>query len=102
VHTLTGPRALGFPALAELLTVAVGHPVRHISPPRWLARAILPWLSGMPRWRSNMVVDLMAAIAAGAQSTPTDAVARIHGREPRTIERFIDEQRAVFLRPTTR
>lgn len=99
VEILTGPRALDFAALAELLTATTGRPVRHISPPRWLARLVLPWLSGMPRWRSNMVVDLMAAIAAGAQSTPTDTVAQLLGREPRTIERFLEEQRAAFRGP---
>ncbi|HEY0137419.1 MAG TPA: hypothetical protein VGB85_25220, partial [Nannocystis sp.] len=96
IHTLTGARALSFAALAGLLSTALGRPVRHISPPRWLARAALPWLSGMPRWQSNMVVDLMAAIARGAQAVPTDDVPRILGREARTIENFIAEQRAAF------
>ncbi|MFT3767843.1 MAG: NAD(P)H-binding protein [Minicystis sp.] len=96
VHTLTGPRALGFPALAELLSKATARRVRHISPPRWLARAVLPFVSGMPRWQSNMVVDLMSSIAAGAQSVPTNTIAEITRSEPRTIERFIDEHRATF------
>jgi uncharacterized protein YbjT (DUF2867 family) len=96
VHTLTGPRALGFPALAELLSKVTARRVRHISPPRWFARLVLPFVSGMPRWRSNMVVDLMSSIAAGAQSVPTNTIAEITRGEPRTIERFIDEHRAAF------
>lgn len=96
IHTLTGPRALSFAALAELLSSAVGHPVRHISPPQLLARLVLPWVSGMPRWRSSLVVDLMAALADGAQSIPSEAVRRISGHEPRTIEAFVAEQRAAF------
>lgn len=96
VHTLTGPRALSFAALAELLSKTTGHPVRHISPPRFIARLVLPFVSGMPRWQSNLVVDLMAAIAGGAQSIPTNAIAEITGGEPRTIERFVEEQRAAF------
>ena len=75
IHTLTGPRALSFSELAALLSDITGHRVCHISPPRWLARIVLPWVSGMPRWQSNLVVDLMAALAAGAQSTPTPAIA---------------------------
>jgi uncharacterized protein YbjT (DUF2867 family) len=95
-HTLTGPRALSFAALAELLSSTAGHPVRHISPPSLLARLVLPWVSGMPRWRSNLVVGLMSAIADGAQSVPSDAVRQISGHEPRTIEAFVAEQRSVF------
>ena len=96
VHTLTGPRALSFAALAELLSKATAGRVRHISPPRFIARAVLPFVSGMPRWQSNMVVDLMSAIAAGAQSAPTSTIAEITGGEPRTIEHFIEEHRATF------
>jgi uncharacterized protein YbjT (DUF2867 family) len=94
IHTLTGPRALSFAELAELLASTTGHPVRHISPPRPIARLVLPWVSGMPRWRSNLVVDLMAAIADGAQSVPSDAVRQITGHQPRTLEAFIAEHRA--------
>jgi uncharacterized protein YbjT (DUF2867 family) len=96
IHTLTGSRALSFAALAELLSSPSGSPVRHISPPRALARLVLPWVSGMERWRSNLVVDLMAAISDGAQSIPSDAVRQITGHEPRTIEAFLTEQRAAF------
>jgi len=96
VYTLTGPRALSFAALAGQLSTALGRPVRHISPPRWVARIVLPWLSGKPRWQANLVIDLMAAISKGAQSRPTDTVARILGREPHTIEEFIEEHRAAF------
>lgn len=95
-YTLTGARALGFAAVAELLTSSVGHRVRHISPPRLLARIVLPWASGMPRWLSNMVVELMGAIADGAQSIPSDDLRAITGRAPRTIEAFIAEHRASF------
>ena len=98
IRTLTGPRALSFAALAQLLSASTGQRVRHISPPRVLARMVLPWLSGMPRWQSNLVVDLMAAIARGAQSVSTDDVARLLGRAPRTIEDFVNEQRAAFIR----
>jgi uncharacterized protein YbjT (DUF2867 family) len=96
IYTLTGARALSFAAVAELLSSATGQRVRHISPPRLLARIVLPWASGMPRWLSNMVVDLMGALADGAQSIPSDAVRTITGHEPRTIEAFITEQRASF------
>lgn len=96
LHTLTGPRALSFAALAERIASTTGRPVRHLSPPRALARLVLPWVSGMERWRSNLVVDLMAAISSGAQSVPSDAVRQITGHEPRTIESFIAEQRSAF------
>jgi uncharacterized protein YbjT (DUF2867 family) len=96
IHTLTGARALSFGGLAELLSNAVGHRVRHISPPSLVARIVLPFASGMPRWRSNMVVDLMSACAKGAQSVPGDAVQTITGNPARGIEAFVSEHRAKF------
>lgn len=95
-YTLTGPRALSFAALSQLLATATGQTVRHISPPRLLARLVLPWASGMPRWLSNMVVELMGAIADGTQSVPSNDVQALTGHEPRTIEAFITEHRASF------
>jgi hypothetical protein len=50
----------------------------------------------MPRWLCNLIVDLMGAIANGAQSVPSDGVRAITGHEPRTIEAFLAEHRASF------
>lgn len=96
IYTLTGPRAFSFAELADLISRRCGHRVRHVCPPRWFARLVLPWASGMPRWRSDRVVALMAAIAAGAQETPTDDVLRVTGDPPRALEDFVEEQRGAF------
>lgn len=96
IYTLTGPRAFNFSALADLIARRCGHRVRHVSPPRWFARLVLPWASGLPRWRSDRVVALMAAIAEGAQETPTGDVSRVTGAPPRTLEDFVEEHRGAF------
>lgn len=96
VHTLTGGRATDFAEVARLMSGAAGRPVKHISPPTWVARLILPLASGMPRWQSNLAVELMAAIRQGAQEPVSADTARVLKRPPRTLENFIDENRAAF------
>ncbi len=96
IYTLTGPRAVDFAAVTRLLSQAGGRGVKHISPPAWLARLVLPLASGMPRWQSNMVVELMAAIRTGAQQHVSPDVAALLARPARTLESFIIEHGQAF------
>lgn len=105
-YVLTGPRALRFADVAQRLSNLTGRTVRHISPPGWLARLVLPIVSPMPRWQSDLAVELMQAIGRGAQSTVTDSIAKICEREPgdldswleQTAERFAPRKAVVGLR----
>ncbi|HZV92525.1 MAG TPA: NAD(P)H-binding protein [Caldimonas sp.] len=95
-HVLTGPQAHSFGDVAAALSQRLGHPVRHVSPQRLLARLVLPFLTGMPRWQAHQVVDLLAAIARDAQAVPSDAVRALTGRPPRSLGDFLDREIAVF------
>lgn len=92
IHTLTGPRAHRFDEVAQLLSARLKRPVLHRSPPTWLARLVLPLISPMPRWLSNQVVELMQALAAGAQSLPTPTVAAILDRPAHDLESVLDRE----------
>jgi uncharacterized protein YbjT (DUF2867 family) len=96
IHELTGPRAHRFDEVAELLSARVNRRVRHISPPIWLARLVLPLVSPMPRWQSNLVVELMQALARGAQAKPSDGVRAILGRPPHDLEAVLDREPALL------
>lgn len=99
--TVTGPRAVTFAEVADLLSARLGRRVRHLSPPLPLARRVLPRATGMPRWQSDLVVDLFAVLQRGAQADPTRAVPDVLGRPAADVALFLDRHTAAFS-PTAR
>jgi uncharacterized protein YbjT (DUF2867 family) len=95
-YTLTGGAAHSFAEVTEMLRTVTGRPVKHISPPAWFAKLVLPLASGMPRWQSNMAVELMAAISRGAQQNVSADGAALLTARPRTVQAFIAESRAAW------
>jgi uncharacterized protein YbjT (DUF2867 family) len=95
-YTLTGPQAHGFADVTEKLTELLGLKIGYTSPPAPVARLVMPFLTGMPRWKTNLLVDLMVAIRNGAQLQVTSDVADITGEEPRTLHAFLKEHLESF------
>lgn len=95
-YTLTGPQALSFAEFAVLLSQRLGRRIGYISPPAWLARLLLPVAAGIPRWLATEVVELLQAIAAGAQSRVTPDVETLLRRPARPIAAYLDESVALF------
>lgn len=95
-YTLTGPAAHGMRDVTEKLTALLGVKVGYTSPPAPLARLVMPFLTGMPRWKTSLLVDLMVAISHGAQEQVTGDVAAVTGDEPRTLDGFLKEHLASF------
>lgn len=95
-YTLTGPAAYGFADVTDKLTNLIGLKIGYTSPPAPVARLVMPFLTGMPRWKTNLLVDLMVAIRHGAQETMTSDVEDITGDEPRMLDAFLQEHLASF------
>ena len=55
----------------------------------------------MPRWLAMEVIDLLQAIARGAQSSVTSDVQKLLGRVPRTFDAFARENVAAFTSAKT-
>ena len=96
VHTLTGPAAPTLAEVARVLSAVRGRRVRHVSPPRAVARALLPMSAGLSRWEARMAVDLFDALRQDAQATVTGDVARLTGRPPRGLATFVSEAATAF------
>ena len=96
IYTLTGPQAHGFADVTEKLTELLGLKIGYTSPPAPVARLVMPFLTGMPRWKTNLLVDLMLAIRNGAQKQVTSDVADVTGDEPRTLHAFLKEHLESF------
>lgn len=95
-YTLTGPEPQGFAEVVDQLSDLLGHPVKYTSPPLPIARMVMPFLTGMPRWQTKLIIDLMVAIKQGDQESVTADVESVTGRPPRNLADFLAENLEVF------
>jgi uncharacterized protein YbjT (DUF2867 family) len=99
-YALTGPRPVGYAEIARRMGAIVGRGVRYeaLAPERF--RADLE-AAGVPAWRA---ADLAAIASAytDADDRPADGVARLAGRPPTPIERFLDDHRAALAAGASR
>ncbi len=95
-YVLTGPSAHSFGDVVRLLSDELGHPVCYTSPPAFLARLVLPMMTGMPRWKSNLVVDLLSALRAGAQEQVSGDVESVVGAAPSPLGSFVNSNIGAF------
>ncbi|MCY6382640.1 NAD(P)H-binding protein [Hoeflea prorocentri] len=96
VYTLTGPEPVGFADICAALSELLGKKIKYVSPPAPIARLVMPFLTGMPRWQTSLIVDLMVAIRMGAQEAVTSDVETVTGKPPRSIQAFLTENKAEF------
>ncbi|MFI1918114.1 NAD(P)H-binding protein [Nocardia sp. NPDC020380] len=98
-YTLTGSRTYSYPELANLLSGMLGTPVRYLvlSPADF--RAQLIERSGMPGWLADHITEIQQLAVANPEH-PTDTVARILGRPPRSLESYVAENLDAFRAPT--
>ncbi|OKI43423.1 NAD(P)-dependent oxidoreductase [Streptomyces sp. TSRI0281] len=89
-YVLTGSEAVGYGGLAETLTRLLGRPVRYVDLAPHELRESLVHHAHMPPWLAEHVVDVQR-LAVSHPESPTDTVARVLGREPRTLDAFLRE-----------
>jgi uncharacterized protein YbjT (DUF2867 family) len=95
-YTLTGPTSLSFSQAAVDIGVSRNKPVGYIAPPAFVARIVLPKVSGMPRWLAMEVIDLLQAISRGAQANVTNDVQQLLAKTPRSFKAFVQENAQAF------
>ncbi|QBY00420.1 ergot alkaloid biosynthesis protein [Rhodophyticola sp. CCM32] len=93
---LTGPAALSYDAVAQTLSDALKHPVKHhhLSVDELAARHMDQ--SGLPEPYARTLAQIDAAIAAGSEDRVTDAVPRMAGRPAHALEEFIAANSGVW------
>ncbi len=89
-YTLTGPEPLDFQEAAEIFSVRVGHEVRYRSPslPRFL------WhmrRTGRPASLALVMCAIYTTQRLGLAAAVTPDLARLLGRPPGTLERYITD-----------
>jgi uncharacterized protein YbjT (DUF2867 family) len=96
IYTLTGPQSLTFSQAASAIGESRNKPVGYIAPPAFIARIVLPKVSGMPRWLAMEVIDLLQAISRGGQSDVTGDVEMLLGKPARSFKAFASEHAQSF------
>lgn len=89
-YTLTGSRTFSHPQLVELLGLLLGRPIRYVDLPPRVMRDHLIERAGLPAWLADHVVEIQQ-LAVTRPEEPTDTVASLLGRPPRTLEAFLGE-----------
>jgi uncharacterized protein YbjT (DUF2867 family) len=94
-YTLTGPEAISMHQFASVIGEAIGKPVKYTAVP--IAAAVDSFAQmGFDDYNQVALRDYFTAYSNGWQSTPTDAVAKLTGRAPRTIADFAKRYAAAF------
>ncbi|AUS81986.1 NAD(P)-dependent oxidoreductase [Actinoalloteichus sp. AHMU CJ021] len=88
VHELTGPRALTYPEAVDLIARASGRPItyRRISPTEYAATLVE---QGLSQDDADHVAEMFVMMERGALASPTEDLAALLGRAPRTFEDYV-------------
>ncbi|MFH8609946.1 SDR family oxidoreductase [Streptomyces sp. NPDC018029] len=96
-HLITGPRALSYADVAEVISRVAGRQVRHRPVSRTAMRDRLA-ATGMPVRFADLLAGMDESIAAGAEDRTSTAVERVTGRAPRSFAAFAAAHATVWRR----
>jgi uncharacterized protein YbjT (DUF2867 family) len=93
IYELTGPRAISFGEVADLVGKATGRTVRHVDvdPEADIERQVA---GGVPPHIARLLTEILVAIRDGRAAALADGVARALGRPPRPFEDYVAETAA--------
>lgn len=94
-HVLTGPVALSWPDVATLLSRVLGRPIRYDAITVEERRTQLE-ASGLAPWRIELLLGLDEINRSNLYATPTDTVWKLTGHSPRSVEDYVERNRAAF------
>lgn len=97
IYLQTGPDSLSFADMAEMISKAVGKPIKYVAiPVEAVGEAIRGF--GMGEWFVQMLMDYSRAYARGWGDFVNGNVEAITGNPPRSFEQFAKEVLAPALR----
>jgi NAD(P)H dehydrogenase (quinone) len=98
IYSLTGPEALTYSDVAELVSAVFASTVDYDDqPPAQARRAFLA--AGMTPWQADGQLELFDWARNGGYDYVTDEVRAVTGEAPRPVELWLEQARAAFLRP---
>jgi uncharacterized protein YbjT (DUF2867 family) len=97
-YTLTGPQALCFDEVAEILSEQIGKRIRHVRIPPNAVRNVME-RNGVEAWFAQDMAQLHTMLAAGYEDLVTDEVAAVTGTSSRTLAEFGQDFASQFTGP---
>ena len=97
-HTITGPEALNYHEVAEILSEVVGRPIRYARPSYLKYRSVYIKHRGLDKGYVNVTVMLYFMTRMGTAKQVTDDFQRLTGKAPRTFRQFAKANKAAFTR----
>jgi uncharacterized protein YbjT (DUF2867 family) len=98
VYEVTGPQAMTYREMTEVLAEATGTRLKLVdAPAEEVYRGLIA--AGMPDTQARGVLTYFEAVRQGLVDPPTDTVARLLGREPHSFEQWVQDHVAEFRRP---
>jgi uncharacterized protein YbjT (DUF2867 family) len=94
-YLITGPEALPYSEMAELLSNATGKKVSYVSISEEEARAAMKEM-GMDDWLINTISELANYFKKGYASEVSSAVEEITGKKPLSFSQFVNDYAQLF------
>jgi uncharacterized protein YbjT (DUF2867 family) len=96
VYEITGPEALSLADVAARLSRVAGHDVQHITTPLEATRETMK-AAGAPDWLQQHFGEVITIFGSDPTvADVSDAVQRLTGRAPRTVEQFLGDHVDAF------
>jgi uncharacterized protein YbjT (DUF2867 family) len=96
-YTLTGPQALTWADVAEMIGNTAGHPVRYIDPPLDDHLAALA-SNGTPKATISYLGRIYGCIRNGGTAIISGDIQRVTGHPPRRFSDFVEENKKLWRR----
>ncbi|MBH1939945.1 NmrA family NAD(P)-binding protein [Mobilitalea sibirica] len=97
-HTITGPQALDYYQVADILSTVLGRKITYDKPGYLKYRQYYINNRGLDKKYVNVTVALYFMTRMGTAKEVTDGFYRLTGRQPRTFKDFAKENKEVFLK----
>ncbi|BFH64173.1 SDR family oxidoreductase [Paenibacillus azoreducens] len=95
IYTLTGSETFSYPQIADKLSMLLDRNIQYINLEPEVQRSNLIEHAQMPPWLADHVVEIQT-MATVVPERPTDTVKRLLGRDPRTLDAFLQEHIELF------
>lgn len=97
-HTITGPQALDYYEVAEILSRVTGRKIIYAQPGYLRYRHHYIKKRGLDKEYVNVTVALYFMTRMGTAKTVTDGFVKLTGKHPRSFEEFAVENKSAFMK----